>query len=76
VNPPASLGRVPSSPDPAEAEARMRELLASGGLAQPDEVIHDLERGELHFRWNAEKLVVILELTDEPGPWAAFTPPL
>jgi hypothetical protein len=63
-------------PSPAEVEARMRQLLADAGIAEPDEVIHDLEDGELHFRWNSEKLVVIVELRDHPGPWAALKPPV
>ena len=51
-------------PDPGEIEAKMRALIADGGLQEPDEVIHDLEHAELHFRWNAEKFVVIVELRD------------
>jgi hypothetical protein len=54
----------------------MRQLLADGGLAQPDEVTLDLEHGELHFRWNSQNLVVIVELTDRPPPWATTQPPL
>jgi hypothetical protein len=63
-------------PDPAEVEAKMRDLLAEAGLQQPDEVIHDLEHAELHFRWNTEKLVIIVELRDPPGPFAALQPPV
>jgi hypothetical protein len=65
-----------SMPDPAEAEARMRELIADAGIAEPDDVIHDLEHAELHFRWNAEKLVVIVELRDPDRAFAAFQAPV
>jgi hypothetical protein len=63
-------------PDPADIEAKMRALIADAGLAAPDEVIHDLEHDELHFRWNTEKLVIIVELRDPPGPVAALQPPV
>jgi len=63
-------------PDPADIEAKMLALIADAGLQEPDEVIHDFERDELHFRWNAEKLVIIVELRDSAGPLATLQLPV
>ena len=54
----------------------MRALIADAGLQEPDEVIHDLEHDELHFRWNSEKLVIIVELRDPDRAFAEFQPPV
>jgi hypothetical protein len=48
-----------------DAERRMRELLESGGLPQPDAIEYGYECIRLFF--NESKLVVIVDLDDE-GP--------
>ncbi len=51
-------------PTHAEAEERMRELIANGGLADPDEVRYEFDPDEVVFLWREPKLAVIVELTD------------
>jgi hypothetical protein len=47
-----------------EAEADFRRMLEDGGVAPPDDV--EALPGELVFRWNEQKLAVVVEL--DPGP--------
>jgi hypothetical protein len=46
-----------------DAERRMRELLESGGLPQPDAIEYGYECIRLFF--NESKLVVIIDLDDD-----------
>jgi hypothetical protein len=50
-----------------DAERRLRELLAEGGLPEPDEVRHD--PGEVLFLFRHQKLAVVIDLEEEQrGP--------
>ena len=49
------------------AEARMRELLAQGGLPAPDECEHDQEARAVRFLWHDRKVCVVIELDEEPS---------
>lgn len=51
-----------------EAEKRMRELLRSGGLAQPDEVSYEFDPDEVILFWRDSKLAVIIELGENQLP--------
>jgi hypothetical protein len=46
----------------AEAEQRMRELLADAGLPEPDEVQHG--DGEVKFLWYDSKVAVVVNLDE------------
>lgn len=48
-------------PTPAEAEARMREIVRNAGLPPPDEVEHHSD--EIVLFWHEEKLVVSVDLS-------------
>jgi hypothetical protein len=48
-----------------EAERRMRELLESGGLPEPDLIEYDEDCIRLFFE--ASKTVVVIDLDDETG---------
>jgi hypothetical protein len=48
-----------------QCEAHMRELLAGGGLAQPDEVTY--EPNSVVLRWTGPKLAVVVDLEPVPG---------
>ena len=58
---------MPSDPD--EAERRFREMLETGGIAPPDEVVH--RPGEILFLWSSSKTAVILELDEREAADAA-----
>jgi hypothetical protein len=45
-----------------DAELRIREIAASAGLPEPDEVIHHVDEEELELRWYEQKLAVVIEL--------------
>jgi hypothetical protein len=45
-----------------EAEHRFTALLDEAGLQHPDSVSYDAETEELHFVWEEQQLVVVLEL--------------
>ena len=47
------------------AERDFRQLLHSGGVAQPDLV--EYAPDEVIFRWSEEKLAVVLDLESPPG---------
>ena len=51
-------------PTPAEAEERLRKLLADAGLPQPDEVRH--RPGEVVLMYHERKLAFVFELSE---PW-------
>jgi hypothetical protein len=51
-------------PSHEEAERRFRELLETGGIAPPDEVIHQPD--EILFLWSGTKTAVVLELSPTP----------
>jgi hypothetical protein len=51
-----------------EAERRMRELLESGGLPEPDLIEYDDDCIRLYFE--ATKTVVVIDLVDETVPTA------
>ncbi len=46
------------------AERDFRQLLRTGGVAQPDEV--DYGQDELVFRWSEQKLAVVVDLESPP----------
>jgi hypothetical protein len=48
-----------------DCEAKMRELLADGGLAQPDDVTY--EPNSIVLRWAGPKLAVVVDLDPVPG---------
>jgi hypothetical protein len=48
-----------------QCEAHMRELLAEGGLAQPDDVAY--EPNSVVLRWTGPKLAVVVDLDPVPG---------
>jgi hypothetical protein len=50
----------------------MRNLLRSGGLAQPDRV--DYDEGSVILRWNGPKLAVIVDLDGPPDGGASPDP--
>lgn len=52
---------------PDEVEARFREVLAEGEVAQPDDVEYDPAANELLFFWNEQKVCIVVEL-DSDGP--------
>jgi hypothetical protein len=58
---------LPTKPSPEEVEEHFRNLLDREGISQPDEVEHDLAAGELLFRWYEQKVVIVIELS-ENGP--------
>ena len=45
------------------AERKMRELLTSEGLPQPDDV--EYGEAEVVFRWEEQKLAVAIDVTDD-----------
>jgi hypothetical protein len=51
-------------PSPAEAEERLRRLLADNGLPAPDEVRH--RPGEVVLLYHDKKLAFVFELS---APW-------
>jgi hypothetical protein len=51
-------------PTPAEAEERLRKLIADAGLPQPDEVRH--RPGEVVLMYHEQKLAFVFELSE---PW-------
>lgn len=56
------MPKLPDSPSPAAVETHFRGLLDDQGLAQPDEIHHDLEAAEVVFIWHEPKLAVVIEL--------------
>lgn len=58
---------VDPTPRHRAAERDFRELLRSGGIAQPDWI--DYAPDELIFGWSEQKLAVVVDL--EPQPEAA-----
>jgi hypothetical protein len=48
---------------PAEAEARVRQLLTDNDMPQPDEVLH--HPAEVVFLFHEKKLALTVELTDK-----------
>ena len=56
---------LPMRPTPEEAEAHMRKLFEEGGFAQPDSVEFNPLTEEVLFRWDEEKLVVALDISEE-----------
>ena len=52
------------SPRHRACERDMRQLLRSGGLAQPDRV--DYDPGSVILRWSGPKLAVIVDLDGPP----------
>jgi len=66
---------VPEIPTHAEAEERMRELIASGGLAEPDEVRYEFDPDEVVFVWHRRRLAVIVELEEGGDDAAGMIPP-
>jgi len=52
------------SPRHLACEADMRQLLLSGGLAQPDRV--DYDPGSVVLRWTGPKLAVVVDLDGPP----------
>ncbi len=61
------MSEPPERPNPQQVEARFRNLVDEGGFAQPDDVEHDLEAGELIFFWHEPKVAVVIELSED-GP--------
>jgi hypothetical protein len=53
------------APTHAEAEERIRQLLADNGLPKPDEVVH--RPAELVLLYHEQKLAFVFELEDS-GP--------
>jgi hypothetical protein len=53
------------TPRHIQAEADFRGMIASHDLPEPDEV--EYARGSVYFRWDAQKLVVAVDL-DDPAP--------
>ena len=45
-----------------DAESRMREILSSAELPDPDEVIRDAANEELVLLWHEQRLVLTIEL--------------
>lgn len=56
-------GGMATIPDHQTTERRMRELLASEGLPQPDDVTY--EGDYVVMRWREQKLVVEIDLREE-----------
>ena len=54
-------------PTPAEAEERLRRLLADNGLPPPDEVRH--RPGEVVLLYHDKKLAFVFELS---APWPEY----
>ncbi len=55
-------------PTQADIEGRMREILAGAGLPEPDCVEeHD---HEVHFLWDEQKVVLIIEADGKPSSGA------
>jgi hypothetical protein len=52
------------TPITAEAEERLRRLLAENDLPMPDEVVH--RPAEVVFLYHAQKLAVVLEIDEVP----------
>jgi len=52
------------SPTHADAEERLRGLLAEHDLPMPDEVVH--RPAEVVFLYHAQKVVVVFELDEAP----------
>ena len=48
-----------------DAEQRMRELIGSAGLPEPDEVRYEFDPNEVVFMWSDPKLAVIVGVDDE-----------
>lgn len=63
---------APDAPTPEEAERHIRKLLADNDMRQPDAITYDEGTDELHCRWDDEKLVVCIELSERP----AIEPPV
>jgi hypothetical protein len=63
---------APDTPTPEEAERHIRKLLADNDLREPDEITYDEYTDELYCRWDDEKLVVCIELSER----AAIRPPV
>ena len=57
------------SPRHLACEADMRQLLRSGGLAQPDVV--EYGAASVILRWTGPKLAVVVDLDGPPEPAAA-----
>jgi hypothetical protein len=57
---------VPEHPTPEEAERHIRKLLEDNDMRQPDEIVYEPETDELYCRWDEEKLVVCIELSERP----------
>jgi len=66
---------APEIPTHAEAEERMRELIASGGLAEPDEVRYEFDPDEVVFVWHQPRLAVIVELEEAGDDADGMIPP-
>ena len=52
------------TPTTAEAEERLRRLLAENDLPMPDEVVD--RPGEVVFLYHAQKLAVVFEVDEAP----------
>ena len=55
---------APETPTPEEAERHIRKLLAENDMREPDEITYDEDADELYCRWNDEKLIVCIELSE------------
>ena len=55
-----------SRPTPEDTELKFLELLDNADLRHPDEVTYDASADELVCRWDDEKLVVVVEMSDPP----------
>ena len=53
-------------PTPEDTELKFLELLDNADLRRPDRVDYDAAADELVCRWDEEKLVVVVELSDPP----------
>jgi hypothetical protein len=52
------------TPTHADAEERLRQLLADNDLPAPDEVVH--RPAEVVFLYHAQKLAFVFELSEAP----------
>ena len=52
------------TPTTADAEQRLRRLLAENDLPMPDEVVH--RPAEVVFLYHAQKLAVVFEIDEAP----------
>jgi hypothetical protein len=60
---------MPTSPDHADVEARMRALIEDAGIAPPDAVEH--APSSVVLLWHEQRLAVVVDLDEEGEPIGA-----